>query len=75
VAEKQRDNDGGRRWKLHIERALERRGELESGVERCGEDRGWCSPFIGGRGSTREAATSGNGWRLLALTPLMAVGC
>jgi hypothetical protein len=47
VVERQRDDGGGRRRKLHVARALERRGVLKSGVERCSEGRGWCSPFIG----------------------------
>jgi hypothetical protein len=41
--------DGGRvrRRKLHVARVLEWKGELKSRVARCGEVRGWCSPFIG----------------------------
>jgi hypothetical protein len=47
-----RDGGGVRRRKLHIAQALEWKGELESRVERCGEVRGWCSPFIGGGGAS-----------------------
>jgi hypothetical protein len=41
-----RDGGGVRRLKLHVGRVLEWKGELENRVERCGEVRGWCSPFI-----------------------------
>jgi hypothetical protein len=54
VAEKRCDDDA-RRWrKLQAARVLEWRGELESGVERCGGGWGQCSPFIGGLGGTRK---------------------
>jgi hypothetical protein len=46
--------------------------DAKRGWERCGELRGWCSPFIGVRGSTGEGWP---GWlmpALTALTPLKA---
>jgi hypothetical protein len=42
------------RWKLHVARPLDRGRKLESGVERCGEGQGWCSPFIGVGGALRR---------------------
>jgi hypothetical protein len=39
---------GGRSFTLR--ECLEWKGELKSRVERCGEVRGWCSPFIGAGG-------------------------
>jgi hypothetical protein len=71
---KRRKGDGGQQRNLHVARVLERRGELESRVERRSEGRGQCSPFIRGRGSVGEAVTSGSSRRLMALMPLMAVG-
>jgi hypothetical protein len=68
---RQRDSGGGRRWKLHATWALERKGELQSGVERCGEGRGWCSPFIGvggAPGRRQHAVTIG----VMAVLPLIA---
>jgi hypothetical protein len=34
--------------------------------ERCGETRGWCSPFIGGRGLLGVEMPMGNGRRFMA---------
>jgi hypothetical protein len=44
---------------LLIARVLESGRELESEGERCGGGWGWCSPFIGARGTPRRG---GNGW-------------
>jgi hypothetical protein len=43
VVMRRRDGGGGQRRKLHVVQALERKRELKSGVERCGEGRGWCN--------------------------------
>jgi hypothetical protein len=55
-------------------RALLRRVERGKKRGRCGETRGWCSPFIGGWGCSGwkcQWVTAGD----LRLTPLMAGGC
>jgi hypothetical protein len=50
-----------RRWKLHDMQALEQGMGLESRVERCGEGREWCSPFIGVGGAPgRQLPESNN---------------
>jgi hypothetical protein len=66
-----RSGDSGeeRRWLELIARAKEGAKGLEREGKRCGEVRGWCSPFIGARG------TPGRGGRgvtvvLMSLTPL-----
>jgi hypothetical protein len=59
ATKRRRDGGGGWRTKLHVVRALERRGELESRVERCGEGHGWCSPFIGAGGALRRQLPEG----------------
>jgi hypothetical protein len=55
--------DGGRKFRGMC--VLERGRELESGVERCVESWGWCSPFIGAgecpRCSCRGVTTDING--------------
>jgi hypothetical protein len=51
--------------------ALERKGELQSGVERCVGGWGWCSPFMRTEGVSRRqqrSVTAG----VIALVPLMA---
>jgi hypothetical protein len=71
VAERRHDDSEERRRLELGTRAEEGERELKSKGERCGVLWGGARLLLG-PGSAREAATGGNQWWLMALTPLMA---
>jgi hypothetical protein len=58
-----RPSDGGEEWRRLELVAREKEGVkgLEGEGKRCGEVRGWCSPFIWARGAPRRGGRGGNG--------------
>jgi hypothetical protein len=63
------DNDGEERAVLG-EREARAWREAKRGWERCGELRGWCSPFIGVGGAPGRGGRGGLTSALMALMPL-----
>jgi hypothetical protein len=67
-----RRGDGGAEPKAAAlgERKARAWREAKRGWERCGELRGWCSPFIGVGGAPGRGGRGGLTPALMALTPL-----